>query len=334
MSADDDGIDAEAAGWLLARAYPDRIARWREPRSGRYQLSSGRGAVLAGAQPLAGSEFLVVPELDAGDREARIFMAAPLTLRDIEEHFAADIVAEERVWWDSREQAALARRQRRLWQLVIGDAPLQAPARESVIAALITGIRELGIAALPWEGDCRLWQARVLFARALDERAPAPWPDVSDAALLATLDAWLAPWLNGITRREHFARIDLKAALRSLLDWKQQQRLDEIAPTHLTMPSGSRIPVDYADQPAPSLSVRLQEVFGLRETPRIGGGRVAVMMKLLSPARRPVQITQDLASFWATGYDEVKKELKGRYPRHYWPDDPYQAQPTRRVRPR
>jgi ATP-dependent helicase HrpB len=203
-----------------------------------------------------------------------------------------------------------------------------------MIAAIVAGIREIGIDALPWDKDSRMWQARVMFVRRADARPEGPWPDVSDAALLDSLDTWLAPWLAGATRRDHLARIDLKGALRALLDWHQQQRLDEIAPTHIVVPSGSRIPIDYASESGPSLSVRLQEVFGLRETPRVGGGRVPVTMKLLSPAQRPVQLTRDLASFWEKGYHDVKKELKGRYPKHYWPDDPFQAEPTRRVRPK
>jgi ATP-dependent helicase HrpB len=333
-AADDVHIDVDAAGWLLAKAYPDRIGRCRAPRTGRYQLTSGPGAFFAGAQALSGSEFLVIPELDAGEREARIFTAAPITRRDIEEHFAAHIIASEHVWWDSREQAARARRQHRLWQLVLSDAPLSEPDPRALIAAVMVGIRELGLEALPWDQDLRMWQARVLFARYADTQAKPPWPDVSDAALLATLETWLAPWLSGITRREQFCRIDLEEALQALLDWSQRRRLDELAPTHVVVPSGSRIAIDYTDSPVPSLSVRLQEVFGLRETPRVGGGRVPLLLKLLSPARRPVQVTQDLQSFWQSGYHEVKKELKGRYPKHYWPDDPWQARPTRRVRPR
>lgn len=334
LDAADTRIETQSAGWLLALAYPDRIARWREPRSGRYQLTNGRGARFAEAQALAGAEFLVVPLLDAGEREARIFMAAPITRVELEQHFAAHIVTTQRVWWDAREQAVLARRQRWLWQLLLNDMPLENPDRDALVAAVISGIRELGIGALPWDRNSRMWQARVLFARGVDAQAPEPWPDVSDAGLTTALESWLAPWLPGITRREHFARIDLQAALRAMLSRTQQQRLEELAPTHLPVPSGARIALDYTDGPVPSLAVRLQEVFGLRETPRIGGGRVAVMMKLLSPACRPVQVTRDLRSFWEKGYHEVKKELKGRYPKHYWPDDPYQAQPTRHVRPR
>ena len=158
------------------------------------------------------------------------------------------------------------------------------------------------------------------------------WPDVSDEALLNSLEEWLAPWLDGITRCDHLARVDLHGALHGLLDWNRQRQLDELAPTHLTVPSGSRIAIDYSGG-TPKLSVRLQEVFGLMESPRVAGGSVPVTMELLSPARRPVQVTQDLASFWARTYPEVKKELKGRYPKHSWPDDPYAATPTRKVRP-
>jgi ATP-dependent helicase HrpB len=225
----------------------------------------------------------------------------------------------------------LARRQRRLGELVLEEAPLAAPDGAAVAAALLAGIRELGLAALPWTKELRAWQARVLFLRGID---PAGWPDVSDTALAATLEHWLLPWLGGMTRRAHLARLDLAATLRALLGYEQQRRLEELAPTHVAVPSGSRIALDYLDGAVPSLSVRLQEVFGLTDTPRLAGGRVAVLMKLLSPARRPVQVTQDLRSFWEKGYHDVKKELKGRYPRHYWPDDPHRAEPTRRVRPR
>ncbi len=327
-------VDTDAAGWLLACAYPDRIGRWREPGSGRYQLSNGRGARFDGPQALASSEFIVAAELDAGEREARIFIAAPLTLDDIEAHFGAEIEDADRVYWDSREQAVLARRQRRLGELVIADAALPKPGSDAVRAAMIAGLRDLGLEALPWTKELRGWQARVLLLRSVDAGAREPWPDVGDDALTATLETWLAPWLEGVSRRDHLGRMDLAAALRALLTRDQQRRLDELAPTRIRVPSGSRIAIDYLDEAAPSLSVRLQEVFGLKDTPRVAGGRVPVRMKLLSPARRPVQVTQDLRSFWEKGYHEVRKELKGRYPKHYWPEDPYQAEPTRRVRPR
>jgi len=164
--------------------------------------------------------------------------------------------------------------------------------------------------------------------------SPEPWPDLSDAALAATLEEWAPPWISGFARREHFARMDLGNALRSRLTYAQGAILEREAPTHFTVPSGSRIPIDYLDGEIPTLSVRLQEIFGLNQTPSVAAGRLPLLLKLLSPARRPVQITRDLVSFWNRGYHEVKKDLKGRYPKHYWPEDPYTAEPTRRARPR
>ena len=327
------GIDMHEAGWLLASAYPDRIARARAPGSGRYQLSNGRGACFAEAQSLANSEFLVIADLDAGQREARIFAAAPLTIEDIEQHFGDAIQDTVRVYWDEREQAVLPRRQRRLGELILSDAAARDPDPAQLALAMLEGIRGMGLEVLPWTAELRQWQARVLLSRTAQPDATPAWPDVGDAALLATLDTWLLPWLEGIARRTHLARLDLRTALHGLLNWQQQQHLDAFAPTHLEVPSGSRVAIDYLDGPVPSLSVRLQEVFGLRETPRIAEGRIGVLLKLLSPARRPVQLTRDLESFWKTAYHDVRKELKGRYPRHYWPEDPHQAEPTRRVRP-
>jgi ATP-dependent helicase HrpB len=195
---------------------------------------------------------------------------------------------------------------------------------------MLDGIRAMGVGALPWSDATRAWQARVMF---MHRHQTESWPDVSDRQLLATVDTWLAPFLSGITRREHLARLDLPAALRTLLTWQQQRDLDEQAPTHITVPSGSRIALDYTPEEAPVLAARLQELFGMHATPRLAGGRAAVMVHLLSPAGRPVQVTRDLASFWATGYQEVRKELKGRYPKHYWPEDPLTAVATRKVRP-
>ena len=323
--------EADAIGLLLAFAYPDRTGRARAPDSGRYVLSGGRGAALPGPAALARSEYIVVAALDAGDREARIQLAAPVDLAVLLEHFAHLVEDSERVEWDPRTASVTARRVRSLGGLVIEDTPLRGLGAQAT-TAMITGIRALGLACLPWTRDLEQWRARVAFARANDPRGSADWPDVSDTALLGAADQWLAPWLDGITRRDQLGRLDLRGALHGLLDWEAQRRLDAFAPTHLTVPSGSRIAIDYTGG-VPTLSVRLQEVFGLTASPRVGDGRVPVTMELLSPARRPVQVTRDLESFWARGYHEVRKELKGRYPKHYWPDDPHDATPTRRVRP-
>jgi len=200
-----------------------------------------------------------------------------------------------------------------------------------VAAALLEGLAAAGVAALPWSERADALRARVAFLRRLD---PEAWPDLSDERLAATLHEWLAPHLRGLRRRDDVRRLDLARVLEGRLTWEQRARLDELAPTHLVVPTGSRIPVDYGDPDAPALAVRLQELFGLAETPRVGGGRVPVTLHLLSPAHRPVQVTRDLAGFWRSSYFEVRREMKGRYPKHHWPDDPLQAEPTRRAKPR
>jgi ATP-dependent helicase HrpB len=324
-----DPLDAVAL--LLAFAYPDRIGRAREGGGGRYLLSGGRGAAFAGQTALARSDYIVVAALDLGEREARIELAAPLDMRLVAAHFAAATEERDIVSWDARSAAVIARHQTHLGALLLRDDPLTDPDERSVHAALLDGIRTLGLGALPWRPELEQWRARVAFAR--EQEPDAGWPDLSDAALVASLERWLDPWLDGITRRTQLERIDLRGALHALLDRRAQRRLDEFAPTHLVVPSGSRIPIDYGGA-TPTLSVRLHEVFGLAESPRIATGRVPVTLELLSPARRPVQVTRDLASFWARGYAEVRRELKGRYPKHYWPEDPHRAEATRRVRPR
>jgi ATP-dependent helicase HrpB len=313
-------------------AYPDRIAQTRGA-DGRYLLSSGRGAQLPPAQSLAQAEFLVVADLDAGDRDALIRLAAPMTREVLQTDFAAHIEHRERLEWDSREQSVIAQDERWLGALKLYERRIDKPDPQRMLNALLGGIRELGLDALPWTKPTRALQARMIFARRHDERASQPWPDVSDAALMEHLDEWLAPWLNDMSRRDHLSRLDLNAILMSLMDWNAQQRLEAFAPTHLAVPSGSRIPIDYSED-SPSVAVRLQEVFGLHATPTVADGRVPLTLQLLSPAHRPVQVTRDLVSFWAHGYLDVKKELKGRYPKHYWPDDPLTAQATARAKPR
>jgi len=326
-----------ATGLLLAYAYPDRIGMSRRNESStegsRYLFSGGRGGMLPGPSALARSEFIVAADLDAGEREARIHLAAPLERTVLEANLADSIVSADEVVWDPRSEAVIARRVRRIDALILEERPLREGSADARAAALLHGVRSLGLEALPWTPELRQWRARVALVRAhLSAVQTADWPDLSDMALREGLEQWLQPWLDGMSRREHLARIDLRAALHGLLSWEQRRQLDELAPTHLDVPSGSRIAIDYSGE-SPTLAVRLQEVFGMMATPRLVHGRVPVTMELLSPARRPVQVTQDLASFWARGYAEVKKELKGRYPKHYWPDDPHAATPTHKVRP-
>lgn len=333
----------EWTGILLAWAYPDRIGRARGD-IGRYLLANGRGARFAEPQALAKAEFIVAAELDGTEREARIFLAAPLRLADLERHFAAQITDHTEILWDDREQAIRARHERRLGALLLESAEIRNPDPQAMQSAALVGLGQLGIVGLPWTKDLRQWQARIMLMRQYAVALPGSisgseptlnlWPDLSDAALAATLAEWAPPWITGFTRREHFARMDLGNALRSRLSYAQSATAEREAPTHFVVPSGSRIPIDYLDGEIPTVSVRLQEMFGLSETPSIAGGRLPLLLKLLSPAGRPVQITRDLVSFWNRGYHEVKKDLKGRYPKHYWPEDPYTAEPTRRARPR
>ncbi len=325
---------ANDAGLLLAFAYPDRIGRRRPGREGRYTLANGRGAVFAEPQPLARQEFIVAVELDDRERDARILLAAPLERQSLLGHFADRIRREERVEWSSRDEAVLARRTLELDGLVLEEKPLAAPPAEAACAAMLGGLRALGISALPWDREARDLQARIEFVRRelRDTREGAAWPEVSDAALFASLGSWLTPWLDGLSRREHLANLPLADALRTRLSFEQQRQLAELAPTHLTLPGGTRVRVDYLDESAPLVSVRLQEVFGMSATPLLGRHRVPVTFRLLSPAQRPVQVTRDLQSFWRGAYAEVRKDLRGRYPKHYWPENPLEAQPTRGTR--
>jgi ATP-dependent helicase HrpB len=320
-------------GRVLALAYPDRIAQRRPGSDGQYRLSNGRGAFFQKMEPLAAEDFLAVADLDGAKREARIFLAAPLTLAEIEEDFADTIEISESIAWDSREEAVLARRQRRLGELVLKDEPLPDPGGARTAQAFCQGVRELGLAVLPWTRELENFRARVEFLRRFEPEGSG-WPDLSDDALLASLEDWLAPFLTGLTRRAHLKRLDLGSALRSPLPWDRQRDLEEAAPTHVTVPSGSRIPLDYTGGDVPVLAVRLQEMFGLAETPKLAHGRVPLVLHLLSPAHRPMQVTSDLASFWANTYRHVRADLKGKYPKHYWPDDPLEAEPTSRAKRR
>ncbi len=331
LKADEQRGESRDAGLLLACAYPDRIARRRPGGEPRYAMANGRGALFADHEPLAAEEWLALAELDGDRREARIFMAAPLTRAEIEDQFADQIETVTICQWDSREELVLARRQKRLWSLTLEDQALKSADPSALAAAMAQGIRAMGLSCLPWTPDLEKLRLRIGFVRA--EEPDADWPDCSDTALMDGLEDWLLPYLTGFTRRSHLTRLDLAGALGGLLSWEQRRRLDDLAPTHVDVPSGSRIPIDYCGE-TPVLAVRLQEMFGCAQTPRINQGRVPLLLHLLSPARRPVQVTRDLASFWANTYREVKSDLKGQYPKHWWPDDPMQAEPTARIKPR
>jgi ATP-dependent helicase HrpB len=323
------GSGAVSPGVVLGLAYPDRIAQRRSGEAGRFLLRNGQGAFLD-PQSLAQEQYLVAAELDGQARESRILLAAPVSLEEIEAHLANDIEQKDVIEWDAEARAVSSTRRVRLGALILQEAPLRHPDPERVSGALLEGIRRTGLHALPWSDAARQLQARLVFLHRLDRS----WADRSDAALLQQLSTWLGPHIGGFRRLDELGRLDLADILHGLLPWDQRAALEEWAPSHIQVASGSRIPVDYSNPEAPVLAVRLQELFGVTETPGLGRGRVPVTLHLLSPAFRPVQVTRDLAGFWRTTYFEVRRDLRGRYPKHHWPDDPLHAEPTSRAKKR
>jgi ATP-dependent helicase HrpB len=322
--------DTHEAGLLVALAYPERVAMRRDGTAPRYVTRGGAGAVFAGAQGLSTAEWLAIAETDGANQDARIYLAAPLSEADVRRIAADGITTEDDVRWDAAAGRVRARRIERLGAIVIGSHPREADDPALVARALTTYVAEHGLDALPWREGAREWQQRAAFARTID----AHIPDVSDAALLASLDEWLLPALGERARHDALATFDVSGAIVHRLGWQGRAAVDRLAPTHLTVPTGSNVRVDYADLAAPMISVRVQEMFGLADTPTVGDGRVRVVITLLSPAHRPVQVTRDLGAFWKTSYAEVRKDLRGRYPKHPWPEDPLHAEPTRRAKPR
>ncbi len=321
------GEAGDDAGLLLALAYPDRVAQ-RRGAAGRFLLRNGRGATLPTSDPLAQAEWIVAAQLDDGGRESRIYLAATLDPADLLAHAAEQVGTFEDISWNDATESVIARRRTMLGALVLAESALARPDPDRIAAVLLERIRRRGVTALPWDESSRGMRQRLAFLHAHD----ASWPDVGDETLAATLEEWLAPRLTGCRSLAEIAEVNLGEALLALLPWEQRRALAERAPERIVVPSGSSIALDYADPEAPVLAVRLQEVFGLGETPRVAG--VPVVMHLLSPARRPVQVTRDLASFWKTGYFDVRKDLRGRYPKHSWPEDPVAAVATRGTRRR
>lgn len=326
----------DEAGRLIALAFPERIARRRETAPGAREVSylcaDGGEARLFANDALAHQPWLAIAHWEPGSSR-RVRLATALSESELLEDHAARIVERNDVRWDARSEVVIAERQRSLGAIVLERRPIREGRNAEVQQAMIEGIRSLGIAALPWNEGTRQWQARVLSLRAWHPEDG--WPDVSDDALLAGIEDWLGPYLEGVTRRDHLQRLDLMSLFNGLLDYPRQQQLARLAPTQLEVPSGSQITIEYSGDGAPPvLAVKLQELFGLATTPAVDGGRMPVMLHLLSPARRPIQVTRDLAGFWARTYPEVKKELKGRYPKHPWPDDPMTEPPTARAKRR
>ena len=324
-------------GALLALAYPDRVAQQRREGGAEYRLANGRAALFAEVDALMKCPWLVVADLGSrqGQREERIYLAAEFDPALLDDVLAEQVERIDILDWDDREQVLCAERQIKVGELVLSREPLPGLDDDARARALLGLVRRKGLNLLTWTPELRQWQARVALLRQLDldKTGQSEWPDLSDEALLVNLEGWLQPYLGKVSRLSHFAALDLSSMLRNQLPWPLPQRLDEWAPAHLAVPSGSHIRLDYSENP-PILAVRLQELFGLADTPRIAQGRQQVKLHLLSPARRPVQVTQDLANFWRTTYAEVKKDLKGRYPKHYWPDDPLVAEATARAKPR
>ncbi|MBJ6799979.1 ATP-dependent helicase HrpB [Geomonas propionica] len=324
--------DAATVGRLLLMAYPDRVGRERSPGTGRYLMANGTGAKLSQRSNLRAQPFIVAVEVEGGAAEAEIHMASAVSLEAIRSGCTAGITRERRVFWDEREGRVVARDEERLGAVVLSERAA-VPEKEEVAAALLQGIVSgSGIGGLNWSEQAAQYRNRVRFlARALPEEE---LPDLSDETLAASMGQWLLPYLQGVRSLAQLAKVDLLQPLKSMLDYRRQQLVEREAPTHLQVPSGSRVALEYPAEGEPFLAVKLQEMFGLAETPRLARGRVPVLIHLLSPARRPIQVTADLKSFWNGAYREVCKELKGRYPRHPWPDDPWNAPATRHVKKR
>ena len=316
-----------SAGALLSLAYPDRIALRRKGDEARFLLSGGKGAIVDAGDALANARMLVAVDLDGDLREARLRLGAVVSEAEIRDlHEVREVSVCE---WSRRDRGVVARQRVMLGALTLEDRHWKDAPDTAVAGAMVEGVRELGLGALDWSKAARLLRARVEWLRARG----AEMPDMSDSGLINGLEGWLQPFLGGVRRAEGLKKVDVLAALKSMLDWDAMQLLDKLAPAAIRAPTGTRLAVDYGGE-QPSVSVRLQEMFGLNQHPVVGPDRLPVLIELLSPAQRPVQTTADLPGFWANSYSDVRKDMRGRYPKHPWPEDPTVAEPTRRVKPR
>jgi ATP-dependent helicase HrpB len=314
---------------LLLCAFPERIAKKRDQEDGRFVTSQGRGVKFSSINSMSRSEFIVAAHLDAGDKgEGTVYLAAPLTEEIIRDECGRNIAVIKQINWDKKEKRVIATLKERLGAIIMSDKPFS-PSDVDAAPILCKAIQE-NPGLLSFTGNARQLQGRVALMH--KTFADESWPELSEEYLFSDPEKWLKPYLAGVRTAQDLSRIDTHQALRAMLSWKQARLLDELAPTHITVPSGSRIAVDYASGDIPVLAVKLQEMFGLADTPIIAKGRVKLLLHLLSPAKRPLQITQDLKAFWNSSYHQVKKEMKGRYPKHPWPEDPWNAVPTRKVK--
>jgi ATP-dependent helicase HrpB len=314
---------------LLALAYPDRVAKNRG--DGSFVLVNGRGARIDPVSALSREKFLVVAEITGTAAQGRVLLAAAITLPEIESRFADSVRTDIEVAFDAGSASLRARRRRKFGALVLHEQIIPAPADTQAETIFARGLAALGLSRLPWTSSSRQWRERVMFLRASEGDS---WPDFSDAALVADIETWLAPFLTGKTALSDIGADDFFAALQARVPLPLLRELDRKAPTHFAAPSGSRVPIDYSQDEGPRIEIRVQELFGLAKHPTVGAARIPLIIALLSPARRPVQVTRDLPGFWRGSYAAVKAEMRGRYPRHPWPDDPMTAAATTRVKPR
>jgi ATP-dependent helicase HrpB len=321
---------AVSIGQMLANAYPDRLAQ-AAGRPGRFRLTGGRAATLPATDALAQHPFLVVTDISGQAANGRIRAAAPITAEEIEESFSAHIVEETRMAFDRASRSVRARRVRAIGQVILADASAKIEDTDAAAGLLCTGIGELGVDALPWSRQQLALRKRVTYLR---EVLGPPWPDLGDRALQADVAHWLLPCLCGATALSHITADMLEGALSALLPWDLRTQIDGLLPSHFQAPTGSRIPIDYAHETAPAIAVRVQELFGLTEHPTIMDGKTPLLVILLSPAHRPIQMTRDLPGFWRGSWAAVARDMKGRYPRHFWPEDPAGAEATARAKPR
>ncbi len=326
-SADNEAFDPFETGVLLAYAYPERIACARPGNNAQFQMSNGKYAMAGHRDDLAHEPWLAIAHVDARDGMGKIFMASPLNPKDL----APLVKEQEIITWDTRKGGLIASKDLRIGNIILKSTPLPAPDESFLIKAISDAVKKEGEQLLNFDKEVTKWQNRVLSLRRW--RPQDHWPDVSTSTLLVTNYEWLSPYLQNVKKPEDLKKINLKEALHHHMDWEKQQKLEQLAPESIAVPSGSKIKLKYFPNGAPPvLAVRLQEVFGLSTTPKINEGRTPVLMHLLSPGFKPVQITSDLESFWGNTYYEVRKELKRRYPKHEWPDDPIQAKPVRGIR--
>ena len=325
--------DELGVGALVALAYPERIAKNRggAAAAGAFLLANGRGANVDPASPLAREPFLAVAELTGSATQGRILSAAPITLAEIEQKFAERIVAREDITFDAASATLRGRRSRKLGAIVLAERPISVAPGVATARLLTDALAGTGIGRLPWTKSLKQWRDRVMFLRRSEG---GEWPDLSDATLTQTLGDWLAPLLAAKTALGEVTADELEQALHNVLPYPLKRRLDDEAPTHFEAPTGSRVPVDYEAEGGPKIAIRVQELFGLNRHPAIAGGKIPLVIELLSPAHRPVQTTRDLPGFWRGSYAAVRAEMRGRYPKHPWPDDPVAASATRRAKPR